>query len=148
MLTAGISRIPLSLFRGLYVVDWTVSYGASQSSVYRLAFHSIPLLSSSLEDASTTKKRSIQLAKTLTPFGISLVCPQGGFRGAGVFHRIHFHGRELSPFSSKFCTQNHPDETLMHFATFLHQFYLYTSSRRIVFFSLRDTRVACFTNIF
>lgn len=72
---------------------------------------------------SSSREREASLAKTLTPFGTSLG-PQGGFCGAGVFHRIHFHERAPSPCSSKFCTWNHPDETLMHFATFLHQFYL------------------------
>lgn len=89
-------------------VDSTVSCReASQSPVYRLAFRSTPIILSHSCRLRTARKRST-LAKTLTPFGTSLVCPQGGFSNAGVFHRIHLRGHEPSPCSNKFCTRNIP----------------------------------------
>lgn len=144
-LIADLSRIPLPFIGILRRFDCFLSRSIAITCL-SLCIPPDPIIIFLTRGCLLPREREASLAKTLTPFGTSLVCPQGGFCGAGVFHRIHFRGRKPSPCSSEFCARNHPDETLMHFATFLHQFYLL---RLVVSYSFSFTirEVTCLEKI-
>lgn len=114
-------------------VDSTVSCrGASQSPVYRAAFCPIPLSFSTRRGRQArggrARDRRRHGAKTLTPFGTSLARPPRPRipRCRWSFpRRIHYRrADESSPRPSEFLPPEHPDETLMHFATFPREFRL------------------------
>lgn len=134
-LTASLSRIT-SIYR--YSTSVRLFLVEEHRNHLFIASHSAQSpLSSSI---CAARKRST-LAKTLTPFGTSLVCPQGRFSDTGVFHRIHLRGHEPSPCLSKFCTRTSQRDfnALRDVPT-----KILSTSSGIESFFLRDTCVTCF----